>query len=154
MRDGRNDWESRTSNRVRPEREGAERKGTKQREREAKGAVSFQKMSCCQASLSLLLAPPPPLYPVRHVCQPRANLLPTARPALSLYPADATQSSLTDSRHRASTHPACEEGVAGPDTRGRSTHRDVKYSDNFHHPCVSYPHPQVSEKQTHFPLLR
>lgn len=137
---------------MRPVREGAGKK-RREAEREAKEAVSFQKMSCCQASLSLLLAPPPPLYPMRHVCQPCANLLPTVRPALSLSPADATQSSLTDSHHPASTHPACEEGVAGPDTRGRSTHRDAKYSDNFHHPCVTYPHPQVSEKQTHFPLL-
>lgn len=92
-------------------------------------------------------------HPLCTLCAMCANLVPTARPALSLYPADATQSSLTDSRHRASTHPVCEEGVAGPDTRGRSTHRDAKYSDNFHQPCVTYPHPQVSEKQTHFPLL-
>jgi len=53
-----------------------------------------------------------------------ANLMPTARPALSLYPADATQSSLTDSRHRASTHPACEEGVAGPE-QGAEEHAEM-----------------------------
>lgn len=145
-RDGR----KRSGTRKQPTREGVESEWEERNEAEREYSGSFLKISCC---LARRWSCRPPLYPVRHVCQPCANPLPTASPALSLYPADATRSSLTDSHPSASAHPACERGVAGPDTRGRSTHKDAKYRDNFHHPCVTYPHPQLSGKQTHFPLL-